>query len=93
MASKEKEGKRLMMFQVNDVVQFNENHKWCGSFGIITEIKDCGKNGVRYMIGVPVPLKGIAYIFVMNSENAVEKIGESIYGIRNNENPKINEAI
>ena len=38
--------------KVNDVVQFNEKHKWCGSFGIIYEIKKCG-NDTRYMIGVP----------------------------------------
>ena len=25
-----------------DVIQFNENHKWRGCLGIITEIKDCG---------------------------------------------------
>lgn len=24
---------------IGDVVQFNENHKWAGSIGIITEIK------------------------------------------------------
>lgn len=41
--------------EVDDVVQFNENHKWCGCLGIINEIKDCGKNGIRYMVGVPIP--------------------------------------
>ena len=37
--------------KVGDVVQFNENHKWCGCLGIITEVKDCGDNGIRYMVG------------------------------------------
>lgn len=32
------------------VVQFNENHKWCGCFGFINEIK-----GERIMVGVPIP--------------------------------------
>jgi len=64
--------------KVNDVVQFNENHKWCGSLGIITEIKDCGKNGLRYMVGVPAPMQGTAYIFVMDNENAIEYIGKAI---------------
>ena len=41
--------------EVDDVVQFNENHKWCGCLGIINEIKDCGKNGIRYMVGFPIP--------------------------------------
>lgn len=41
--------------EINDVIQFNQNHKWCGCFGIITEIKDCKENGIRYMVGVPIP--------------------------------------
>ena len=60
-----------------DVIQFNENHKWRGCLGIITEIKDCGENGIRYMIGVPTPREGTAYIFVMDKENAIEKIRKS----------------
>lgn len=32
----------MTKFQKNDVVQFVENHKWVGCFGIISEIKDCG---------------------------------------------------
>lgn len=62
---------------IDDVVQFNENHKWCGALGIITEVKNCGKNGIRYMVGVPIPLKGIAYIFVMDNENVIEFVGKS----------------
>lgn len=61
-----------------DVIQFNENHKWRGCLGIITEIKDCGKNGIRYMVAVEIPQKGTAYIFVMDKENAMEKIGKAI---------------
>ena len=64
--------------QVNDVIQFNENHKWCGSLGIISEIKDCGANGIRYMVGVPMPMQGTAFIFVMENENAIEYVGRAI---------------
>ena len=64
--------------QVNDVVQFNENHKWRGSLGIITEIKDCGENGIRFMVAVPSPDQGTAYIFVMESEFAIEYVGKAI---------------
>lgn len=64
--------------QIGDVVQFNENHKWRGALGIITEIKDCGSNGIRYMVGVPAPMQGTAYIFVMDSENAIEYIGKAV---------------
>lgn len=63
--------------QVGDVVQFNENHKWCGSLGIIYEVKDCGTNGIRFMVGVPQPQQGTAYIFVMENEFAIEKIGKA----------------
>lgn len=71
---------------VNDVVQFNENHKWIGCLGIIRDIKriynpDPARNKVndiRYMIGVPIPQKGTAYIYVLESEKALEKIGEAV---------------
>lgn len=59
-----------------DVVQFNENHKWCGSLGIITEVKIM-RNDIRYMVGVPAPMQGTAYIFVLESENAIERIGQA----------------
>lgn len=52
------------------VVQFNENHKWCGAFGFISEITND-----RVMIGVPVPLQGTAYIFC--EEKDYDIIGET----------------
>lgn len=64
-----------------DVVQFNENHKWIGSLGIITEVKKCGDD-TRYMVGVPAPMQGTAFIFVMASENVIEYIGEAILTIK-----------
>ena len=63
--------------RVGDVVQFNEKHKWCGSLGIITEVKEC-KDDIRYMVGVSIPQQGTAYIFVMLSENAIELIGKAV---------------
>ena len=66
------------------VVQFNENHKWIGSLGIITEVKDCG-NDIRYMVGVPAPMQGTAFIFVMESENAIEYIGKAILTLKDEE--------
>ena len=65
----------------NDVVQFNENHKWVGSLGIIMEVKECG-NDIRYMVGVPEPMQGTAFIFVMESENAIEYIGKAVMVLR-----------
>lgn len=59
-----------------DIVQFNENHKWCGCLGIIKEIKRCG-NSIRFMVGVPIPQQGTAYIFVSSEEVAIEKIGKA----------------
>ena len=69
--------------QKGDVVQFNENHEWTGCLGIIDEIKECrsekAPNGdIRYMVGVPMPKQGTAYIFVMASEFAIERIGKAI---------------
>lgn len=72
--------------KVNDVVQFNENHKWRGSLGIIRDIKKIYNpdpagnkvNDIRYMVGVPIPQKGTAFIYVLESEKALEKIGEAV---------------
>lgn len=72
------------MFRENDVVQFNENHKWCGCLGIINEVKKCG-NDVRYMVGVPAPMKGTAFIFVMKSENSIEYIGKAVLVLKEEE--------
>ena len=46
--------------QKNDVVQFNENHKWCGSLGIVTRVKDLGGT-TKYMVAVPFPEKGFGF--------------------------------
>lgn len=63
---------------IGDVVQFNENHKWCGSLGIIRELKICAIcNDIRYMVAVPIPEKGTAFIYVMESENVIEYIGKA----------------
>lgn len=74
-----------MDLKKDDVVQFNENHKWRGSLGIITEVKDCGENGIRYMVGLPIPQQGTAFIFVMDNENAIEYVGKAILTIKEEE--------
>lgn len=68
------------MISVGTVVQFNENHKWCGCLGIVTEAKRLGDadSDVRYMVGVPIPEKGTAYIFVMGEALAIEVIGLAV---------------
>lgn len=70
--------------KIGDVVQFNENHKWCGCLGIINEVKKCG-NDVRYMVGVPAPMKGTAFIFVMDNENSIEYIGKAVLVLKDEE--------
>lgn len=64
-------------YSVNEVVQFTEDHKWCGCLGIVDEVKELG-NDVRYMIGVPIPEQGTAYIFSMESKNEFEIIGNAV---------------
>jgi len=72
---------------IGSVVQFNSNHKWAGSLGIIEEIKDYAEEPemIRYLVGVPVPRQGTAYIFVMANENAIEYIGEAVMTVRKDE--------
>lgn len=63
------------MAMKNKVVQFTENHKWCGCLGIVTEDKGTD-HPRRYMIGVPIPDSGIAYIF--DDGSSIEVIGDAI---------------
>ena len=67
----------------NDVVQFTENHKWCGCLGIIDEIRPG-----RIMVGVPVPSNdekantATAYIFCKESD--FEVIGQAVMVLADN---------
>ena len=74
----------MAKFEKNDVVQFTENHKWCGCLGIINEVKQCGDD-IRYMIGVPEPEGGTAYIFSMESEEEFEYIGDAVMILPDNQ--------
>ena len=73
----------IAKLKLNDVVQFNENHKWCGVLGIVDEVKELEKD-IKYLIGVPVPSDdgvSTAYIFVMQSDMALDRIGAAEYGV------------
>ena len=59
----------------NDVVQFTESHKWVGCFGYVTEIRAI-RGRMRYMIGVPLPMQGTAYIF--DDGSGIEKVGTAV---------------
>ena len=61
---------------INRVVQFNDKHKWAGCLGIIEEDKGQG-HPRRFMIGVPIPEKGTAYIYDDGSN--VVYIGNAVY--------------
>lgn len=65
------------LYEVGDVIQFNENHKWCGCLGIIDEVK-IYDNDVKYLVDVKIPEQGEAYIFVMQSDSEIEYIGKAI---------------
>lgn len=64
-----------MKFEVNEVVQFNELHKWRGCLGIVEEIKSD-----RIMVGVPVPQQGTAYVFCKDTD--LEYIGDAVLTIQ-----------
>lgn len=66
------------MIKSGKVVQFNENHKWCGCLGIVTEVKEYQNGETRYMVGVPIPEQGTAYIFTMDRDNSIEVIGDAV---------------
>lgn len=60
------------MFEIGDIVCFRENHKWIGCIGFVNEIKNIknedGSSTLRLMIGVPEPMRGVAYIFATPDE-------------------------
>lgn len=58
------------MIRKGDAVQFTEKHKWCGCLGIVAEVKPN-----LYMVGVPVPEKGTAYIY--DDGSGIEYIGRA----------------
>ena len=63
------------MFTEDMVVQFTEKHKWAGCLGIIAEAKESYNSAdIRYMIAVPIPQQGTAYIFSMESDEEFELI-------------------
>ena len=62
--------------QKNDVVQFNEKHKWCGCLGIVDSIKEFPDMRKRITVGVPVPEKWTAYIFAEPED--LEVIGKAV---------------
>lgn len=61
----------------NDVVQFNENHKWRGSLGFVVEIKECGDDR-RVMICCTAPNNQTScdsiYIYSMLSKHELEPL-------------------
>ena len=64
------------MIKKNDVVQFTENHKWVGCFGYVTRADRYESGSMRYMIGVPLPMQGTAYIF--DDGSGIEKVGTAV---------------
>ena len=65
-----------MTIKKNDVVQFTEDHKWCGCLGIVSEVKSV-TSGHRYMIGAPIPNnQGKAQTaFIFDNGDNIERIG------------------
>lgn len=66
------------MYQKNEVVQFTEDHQWCGCFGRIDEVKELPNGAIRYLIGVPIPGGSETYIFSNESDHEFEFIGNAV---------------
>lgn len=68
------------MFEKNDIIVFRENHEWVGCIGFVEEIKEVTKDGektFRLMIGVSIPMQGVAYVYAYPEE--VEKMENAKY--------------
>lgn len=70
----------LAQVSEGDVIQFNENHKWCGALAIVTEVKPV-EGDIKIMAGVPMlkndGVSGTAYIYTMQSKNEFDPIGRA----------------
>lgn len=65
-----------------EVIQFNENHKWCATFGYIHRVR----KGGTYMIAVPLPEQGTAFIIAERNEFDVVGATDLILGDDDDEN-------
>ena len=65
------------MLNKGDVIQFTENHQWCGALGIVSDVTK-KKNDIRYLVCIPVPEKGNVYVFSLKSRKEIERIGVAI---------------
>lgn len=63
---------------VNDVVQFNKNHRLSGCLGVIRNVKKI-KNDIRYMVELSSFKQPRIFLLIMKNENVIEKIGKSKY--------------
>ena len=67
-----------MQANLYDLVQFVPEHKWGGCYGFVNE-KKVYDTDTKYMIGVPIPQEGIAYIYSMESAKEFEVCGKAIF--------------
>lgn len=62
---------------IGQVVQFTENHKWCGALGFVRKVKKCGDD-YRFMIGCTMLDNqdgcNTAYIYSMLSKKEFEPL-------------------
>ncbi len=66
-------------YRKNDVVQFTEDHKWRGSLGIISYMRE-QDGDILYLIGVPIPQQGTAYIWSSEPDIEFEYVGRAVLG-------------
>lgn len=66
------------MINKNDVIQFTENHKWCGCLGIVVAIKTIEEEKNKYLIGVPIPMQGQGTAYIFDDGSNIEKVGTAI---------------
>ncbi len=70
----------LAQVSEGDVIQFNENHKWCGALAIVTEVKPVNGD-IKIMAGVPMlkndGVNGTAYIYTMQSAGEFDVVGRA----------------
>ena len=71
----------LAKVSVGDIIQFTEDHKWCGALAVVVEVKPV-EGDIKIMAGVPIleddKVEGTAYIYTMQSAEEFEPVGRAV---------------
>lgn len=67
-------------YKPGEVVQFIEEHKWAGCFGVINEVTEYN-GATRYLIAIPTP-SGVIFVYSNAADHEFEYVGKALLTIK-----------